>query len=49
MQGGSINESMDEILFGTNFGLISDIEFGPDGALYVVSLLDGSIYKISLA
>ena len=49
MQGGSINESMDEILFGTNFGLISDIEFGPDGALYVVSLLEGSIYKISLA
>jgi glucose/arabinose dehydrogenase/plastocyanin len=42
------HESMDEILFGTNFGLISDIEFGPDGSLYVVSLLDGIIYRIYL-
>ena len=40
-------ESMDEILFGTNFGVISDLKFGPDGSLYVVSLLDGTIYKIS--
>ena len=40
-------ESMDEILFGKNFGIISDLEFGPDGSLYVVSLLDGTIYKIS--
>jgi len=40
------NESMDEILFGSNFGLISDIEFGTDGSLYVVSLLDGTIYRI---
>lgn len=49
MQSGSINEQMDEILFGTNFGLISDIEFGPDGALYVVSLLEGTIYRITPA
>jgi glucose/arabinose dehydrogenase len=47
MQSGSINEPMDEILFATNFGLISDIEFGPDGALYVVSLLEGTIYRIT--
>ena len=40
------NESMKEILFGSNFGIISDIEFGPDGSLYVVSLLDGTIYRI---
>ncbi len=40
------NESMKEILFASNFGLISDIEFGPDGSLYVVSLLDGTIYRI---
>ena len=38
---------MDEILFGKNFGIISDIEFGPDGALYVISLSEGTIYKIS--
>ena len=37
---------MEEILFGSNFGIISDIEFGPDGSLYVVSLLDGTIYRI---
>ena len=49
LQNDSIeNEPMDEILFGTNFGLISDIEFGPDGSLYVVSLLDGIIYRIYL-
>ena len=40
------NESMEEILFGKNFGMVSDIEFGPDGGLYVVSLLDGTIYRI---
>ena len=40
-------EPMDEILFGKNFGIISDITFGPDGSLYVISFLDGTIYKIS--
>ena len=40
-------EPMDEILFGKNFGFISDITFGPDGSLYVISYLDGIIYKIS--
>ena len=34
-------------MFGTNFGLVTDLKFGPDGALYVVSLLDGTIYRIS--
>ena len=44
--GNNLVESMDEILFGKNFGIISDIEFGPDGALYVISLSEGTIYKI---
>lgn len=39
-------ESIDEIIFGTGFGCITDIETGPDGFLYVVSLSDGVIYKI---
>ena len=40
-------ESMEEILFGQNFGCVTDLEFGPDGNLYVVSLSDGKIFKIS--
>lgn len=39
-------ESMDEIIFGTGFGCITDIEIGPDGLLYTVSLSDGIIYRI---
>ena len=45
---GNFHESMSEIMFGTNFGLISDLKFGPDGALYVVSLIEGTIYRITL-
>ncbi|MGQ0791534.1 MAG: PQQ-dependent sugar dehydrogenase [Nitrosopumilaceae archaeon] len=40
------NETMDEIIVGTGFGCISDVERGPDGFLYVISLSDGAIYKI---
>jgi hypothetical protein len=40
------NETMDEIIVGTGFGCISDVERGPDGFLYVVSLSDGAIYRI---
>ncbi len=32
---------------GTGFGITPDIEQGPDGNLYVVSLTDNGIYKIS--
>ena len=45
---GNFHESMSEIMFGTNFGLITDLKFGPDGALYVVSLMEGTIYRITL-
>ena len=41
------NYDMDEIVFAQNFGIISDMKFGPDGALYVISLMEGKIYKIS--
>jgi len=40
------HEPMDDIIFGSNFGCITDVEFGPDGFLYVVSITDGAIYKI---
>lgn len=40
------NENMDEIIIGTGFGCVTDIERGPDGFLYVVSLSEGTIYRI---
>ena len=40
-------EPMDEILFAKNFGVITDMKFGPDGALYVISLMEGKIYRIA--
>jgi glucose/arabinose dehydrogenase len=39
-------ESMDELIFGTGFGCLTDIEVGPDGLLYILSLSEGTIYKI---
>ena len=42
----NIIEPSDEILFGDGFGCITDIKFGPDGNLYVVSLSDNMIYRI---
>jgi aldose sugar dehydrogenase len=34
-------------IFGENFGVPTDLEIGPDGMLYVTSLRDGAIYRIS--
>jgi len=42
----NIGDSMDEIIFGTGFGCITDVKQGPDGLLYIVSLSDGTIYRI---
>ena len=39
-------EPLDEIVFGTGFDCITDVEMGPDGLLYVVSISDNTIYKI---
>ena len=47
LKDSSGNEPMDEIVFAKNLGLITDMKFGPDGALYVISLMEGKIYKIS--
>ena len=47
-KSGYLHEKMDEILFGTNFGIATDLKFGPDGAMYVVSIMDGTIYRITL-
>ena len=37
----------ESLLIGKGFGTTPDIEQGPDGSLYVVSVTDGIIYRIS--
>ena len=37
---------LQDIIFGTGFNGITDIKTGPDGYLYIVSLFDGTIYRI---
>ena len=37
----------ESLIIGTGFGTTPSIEQGPDGNLYVVSITDGAIYKIS--
>ena len=43
----NIGDSYDEIIFGVGFPGITDIEVGPDGLIYVVSIGDGTIYRIT--
>ena len=41
------DNQLSAVTFGTGFGAISDIKTGPtDGFLYVLSINDGSVYKI---
>jgi len=40
-------DNNEEILIGQKYGCITDMQFGPDGYLYVVSLTRGAIYKLS--
>lgn len=40
-------EQMYEIIFGTGFSGITDVEIGPDGLIYIVSFGDGTIYRIT--
>jgi hypothetical protein len=40
-----ITES-ESLLFGTNFGVVTDIHTGPDGKVYLVSLSNGAVYSI---
>jgi hypothetical protein len=36
----------ESLLIGENFGIVTDIETGPNGNLFVVSLLTGSVYEV---
>ena len=40
-----ITES-ESLLFGANFGVVTDIQTGPNGNLFVVSIDHGNIYEI---
>ncbi|HLE56804.1 MAG TPA: hypothetical protein VJB15_06955, partial [Rhodothermia bacterium] len=40
------SDEMSEILFGSGFGVISDLKNGPNGWLYVISLTHGRVYRI---
>jgi glucose/arabinose dehydrogenase len=37
----------ESLLIGTDFGVITDIETGPGGTLFVVSISNGAIYEIA--
>ena len=37
----------ESLLFGRNFGVGTDVQTGPDGHLYVVSLTKGTVYEIA--
>ena len=41
------DSELQNIIFGEDFGVSTDLEIGPDGMLYVSSLRDGAIYRIS--
>jgi len=43
------SDELGELLLGSNWGVVTDIENGPDGRLYVVSLTLGSVYRIAPA
>jgi len=40
-------DSPSEIIFGTGFAGITDIKEGPDGSIYIVTIGDGKIFRIS--
>jgi hypothetical protein len=46
LRGHDITES-EGLLAGQDFGIVTDIETGPNGNLFVVSLDKGSIFEIS--
>ena len=39
-------DELEDITFADGLGLVTDIEVGPDGYLYVVSIGHGAIYRI---
>jgi glucose/arabinose dehydrogenase len=40
------DDELDDVVFAGGFGLISDLQIGPDGYLYVVVFYKGEIYRV---
>lgn len=40
---------LEELIFGTGFGGITDLKVGPDGLLYILSFTEGKIFVVSRA
>jgi glucose/arabinose dehydrogenase len=36
----------ESLLIGTNFGIVTDVQTGPNGNLFVISLSDGTVYEV---
>ena len=41
------DSELQSIVFGEGFGVPTDLEIGPDGMLYISSLREGAVYRIS--
>jgi aldose sugar dehydrogenase len=41
------DSELQSAIFGEGFGIPTDLEIGPDGSLYVTSLRNGAIYKVT--
>ncbi len=39
-------EEAEDAIFGTGFGGITDIKTGPDGYLYILSFVDGTLFRV---
>jgi hypothetical protein len=39
-------EEAEDAIFGTGFGRITDIKTGPDGYLYILSFVDGTLFRV---